>query len=177
MTNTKKKKAKIAPTDSWDIHVERHEWTWDTTNRDTSEPYTRNDTSTTRELIGIRNVGGHPPFGYFGHDLTISFKPEPGKTYYLLYTEYSGGDSFGNDDNRYVEFHELYQTYDKAEAALKILEDDSTWEKKAARKKKSKRGEITITLENGEKMNIYRIWEGYFESLDGHNIVALTYTP
>lgn len=54
--------------------------------------------------------------------LTVPYEPEFGREYYLLYVEYSTGDSFGRDDGR-LEFIGLYDDVEIAkENARRIRE-------------------------------------------------------
>jgi hypothetical protein len=122
---------------------------------DSGEPYSyRGTTDTTRNFVSLKTS---KTYG----DVTVSFEPVLGRDYWLLYTEYSTGNSFGHDENAAVIYHDVYETVEVAYNALKELQEETN----------------SITLNNGKKMKIYRAWEGYFEHLNGHDVVRLTCVP
>ena len=153
-----KKEACLAST----VFIQYDEFVTTTREPDENDEWDRGSTSTDRYIRGI-SMGRDKS----GETMTVSFKPEAGKWYYLVYTEYSTGDSFGHDNNSRVIFHDLYTTRESAEEAIEGLSTP------LKRKKSDWHNMYRITLENGKEVDVYPSWEGYFEDLTGHSIAEL----
>jgi len=81
----------------------------------------------------------------------VSFEPQKGETYYMVYAIWSTGDSFGSYSQSDCESFGLYQTRKEAEDRVK---------------------ELSAPREE----NKYRHpWDGYFESLDKIDIKEVIY--
>lgn len=102
-------------------------------------------------------------------DLVTDIEIEPDRDYYVVYTEWGSGSSFGFSDNCHITFHELYDSAEKAQLAVKQLNTPIPQPKKGARRRWWNHDEYEITLNNGKKIPVYASWVEYFESLTGHN--------
>jgi hypothetical protein len=143
--------------------------------RAAEDDWYRANTSTSRYLNGIRLAPVNSDGKLVGYcDLTVKGPLEVGKSYWLVYTEYSTGDSFGHDENSRVEYHELYDSETKAKAALALLEagdkiaDDGKWTYSSKPKDKDDYWTTHILTNEGERLPVSKSWNGYFESLNGH---------
>lgn len=118
------------------------------------------DTYTSHDIESIYEVGEK---AYF--DLTVNFDIVEGETYYLLYGIYSTGDSFNNHEGC-IQFVDLYQTEEFAEANKEILEKHNA----------AKDGSYTakLLLENGKEYPFHVPWKGYFEVLNEVFIIPIT---
>lgn len=74
---------------------------------------------------------------------------------YLIFAEYSTGDSFGYDENARVEIISVHRSKDLAEKNRAML----------ASINKHDGYKTFIELDNGKEMQIHVPWTGYFESL------------
>lgn len=93
------------------------------------------------------------------YDLNVGFDVEEGSTYYLLYGLYSTGDSFNHDSGR-LQYVDLYQTEEMAEANKKILENHYNV--------KGSEDDYTakLLLDDGREYPFHVPWKGYFERLE-----------
>jgi hypothetical protein len=100
-------------------------------------------------------------------DLVVPFEVEPEKTYYLVYAEYTTGDSFGSTSG-HICWIDLFATELKAndamDAALADPPDGATWESRYSFK---------YTDEAGNESTGSRPWVGYFEHLDKMEVLAV----
>jgi hypothetical protein len=123
----------------------------------TRDEWDRDDTYTSHNIEGIKLVDENDY-----SDLTVPFKVEPDKTYYLLSVIYDTGDSFGRDEGR-IEFIELYIDLDLAKKNQAAIEDhnkkyrDSYYDDETPR--------LIIENQVGTKIDYYPSWYGYFERL------------
>ena len=124
----------------------------------TEDQWDRDDTNTTHHISGIKLVGKNDYT-----DLTVPFKVEPGKTYYLLSVIYDTGDSFGRDEGR-IEFIELYTDLELAKKNQAVIEDHN---KKYRKVYHYDRKTPKLVMENqvGTEIDYYPTWYGYFERL------------
>jgi len=83
----------------------------------------------------------------------IDFDVDVGDTVYVIWAEYSSGDSFGHSDRGSTEILQVYKSLNKAKLAHDMLE-------------KSRKYECKIFSEVGEEVKCFIPWIGYFESLD-----------
>ena len=92
-------------------------------------------------------------------DIAVPFDVVPNQPYYLLWADYSTGDSFGSDDNQH-EWIDLYQTPEAAWAAQRILQAASNKGLYA----------IKYTRDCGTVIELCMPWVGYFENLNNINV-------
>lgn len=143
------------------IDILHDRYTYITRERNPDDEWDNDDTAADWTIRGIRVVDR-------GGDFEVPFEIEKGKTYFLVMADYDTGDSFGRYCN-YLEFIDLFQTAEAAEAALKALgkpltgkPGQSDWEYKYSRE---------YVRDNGETVKVYIPWEGYFESLNDLYII------
>ena len=96
-------------------------------------------------------------------DLVASFVPKKNVPYYLLYAVYDTGVSFGRDEGK-IEFFDLYDNLEAAEASSKILEGFT-----GKHKDNCSASDYSVTIfENDFKPYKTTVpWLGYFETLVG----------
>lgn len=118
---------------------------------DSSDSWDRGSTSSSHEILGL--VLNSNDCSFLSERLDIDFDVHAGENYYLLYAVYDTGDSFGHDDDRGIEFIDLFKSEEKADKAYEVICRDS------------KQPRIYIETETGKTHNFYAPWNGYFESL------------
>jgi hypothetical protein len=107
-----------------------------------------------------------------GSDLSVNFEVKPGVPYYLVYVEYSTGDSFGHSRGN-PHFVELYEEMSQAEEAAKAIREDYDNDKDSYEFKP-----VTIPFKHSDgtvgtrEESTYR-WKGYFESLESIQVVPV----
>jgi hypothetical protein len=89
-----------------------------TSSPNSSNSWDRADTSTSHYVEGITLE--YPLYNY--ESLEVPFAIVPNKIYYLLYTVYSTGDSFGHDKDRSIDFIGLYENLAVAEENLSRIQ-------------------------------------------------------
>lgn len=117
------------------------------------DDYDRGNTLTTWSIgdtISLEYREGHWNAG------TASIEIKEGVDYFLLYAIYSTGDSFGHDERNRMELVDLFTDRETAKAAAKSLNDENFY-----------------INQNGETVDYYRPWCGYFESLDELEVVEV----
>ena len=135
------------------IKVITSEYSDSTKDPDTDDKWDRGSTFTSRVILNIAKDNKDYSF-------ETSCLPENGKKYYLLYTMYSTGDSFGSNENSSIEYIELYDTQQKANEALTcILQSPINKEYSFTE------NSISIPMNNGEIYKLFVPWNGYFESI------------
>lgn len=93
---------------------------------------------------------------------SVPFEPKVGQEYYALIATINTGDSFGRDDNEYIEVFGVYETEDEAYQAKDVIyknQDNSTLE---------------YNLPGGKAVKVGNPWDGYFESLGSLEVYPLT---
>lgn len=90
--------------------------------------------------------------------VTVDFKPEPGKSYYVVYIDYDTGDSFGTAYNN----NDILGVYDE-----NIIYEIENKLKNAVATKK-----YDVSITNGESFNL-QSYAGYFERINGIHVVKL----
>ena len=118
---------------------------------------------------GIKVVTGD---NYYGEKLEPGFQVKAGDVVYVVWAEWSTGNSFGRGHRNRTEVMEVFMDSSKALACADILENGNM--------EKDEYGLIdtcdiipidkwTVTYKNelGKDVPCYRPWLGYFESLDG----------
>lgn len=118
---------------------------WSIGGEDPDDEWSRDSTDGSVTVLSISEVDEKDY-----HDICVPFDVVPGKDYYLVWAQYTTGDSFGYDGG-WSEFVDLFQTEEKAESARVCLDDVSCQ---------------TYLRDDGTEIHIYRPWAGYFESLD-----------
>lgn len=108
-------------------------------------------------------------------DITVPFLPSPEKPYFLLYTTYSTGDSFGYSYNGSIEFIDLYayEELDLAKENKKRIEDHNEV------KSSNFNEEYYFYLldREGQEHRMSAPWKGYFENLESVNIDSVWRRP
>lgn len=95
------------------------------------------------------------------HDL------KPGDRAYLVWVEWSSGDSFGHGDRTSVEAIGLFVDEDSAKGLAACIEDTNSYTNYQT---STKVGYKVTTSDGQEFENLYAPWCGYFESLDSVNV-------
>lgn len=130
---------------------------YETRTADTEDRWSRGDTAADYTIEGILT---NDEITY--KDFVVDFEIKKAEYYYLVYVDYGTGDSFGSDDNQ-LEFVDLFTTRKKAEGCVYSLEvpegDDRFY--------------ASYTKENGQLVEFYKPWEGYFEHLNGIHIAEV----
>lgn len=129
------------------IRVDYDERRYVTRARSPGDEWDRDDTAADISINGIEIV---PEARY--RDITVPFDVDINKSYILLWADYNTGDSFGHDEN-YVEFIDLFETIERAQAARKALENSTGYS-------------CTYVREDGSEISTSIPWDGYFESLN-----------
>lgn len=139
------------------IDYTRHEYV--TRERDPTDSWDRDCTAADIDIYGIELVlDGEKSY----RDISVPFEIDRNKSYLLLWADYNTGDSFGRDDNQ-VEFIDLFESIEKADAARKKLSDSTDYSTK-------------YTREDGTEITVHIPWQGYFESLNSLNIAVVRVT-
>lgn len=131
---------------------------------DHTDEWDRDDTREEHEILGIEKVDKK---GY--RDLTVAFKVEKDRPYYLVYVLYDTGDSFGRDENR-IEFVDLYQSKENAEALKKLIEENHAECHDNDEYSFEKRHSLKYKNEEGNEVTFSKSWEGYFENFNGCHV-------
>jgi hypothetical protein len=133
------------------IKFEVNQRTWSTGGYDPEDSWSRDSTDGTVDIVGAVKVEGD------GYDiLGIDKELTVGDVIYLVWAQYTTGDSFGRDGAQY-ELLEVFTNRVEAEKRRKYYEeakDDGSY---------------------GEK-GPYLSWFGYFENLDGVYVEGLALT-
>jgi hypothetical protein len=128
------------------VYVVDNSYSHVTQEADPDDAWSADSTSTDHNILGLT-------FKNNGNFLNVPFKIEASKSYFLLYVIYSTGNSFSNHDGA-IDFIELYEDYDSALRASKIIQRD-----------RSADYNIEIFNSLGFKYKISCSWKGYFENL------------
>lgn len=108
-------------------------------------------------------------------DVTSPHEFKDGEVGYLVWVEYSTGDSFGRSDRGRVESVALFKNVEDA-MALKAAMDKHKWNIYWGTKEEVK--DFSFTASDGqviEYKNNYAPWTGYFESLNDVNVSQFTF--
>ncbi len=84
----------------------------------------------------------------------IDFEVSPGDTVYVVWAEYSSGNSFGRGHNNGVDVVGIFKDAAKAEKCRQACEASS-----------EDNSMVKFESDSGEKISYYAPWNGYFESL------------
>lgn len=142
---------------------------------DPNERWDGDDTYESHHIKGIKVVDE----GSY-YDFVAAFDVDPSKTYYLLYTIYSTGNSFSHEEGK-IQFVDLFETLEKAQKNLKRIEEHNKTYKKLndrwARPSKEEQRELNklkktfdewsvrLVTESGREYDFHVPWHGYFERL------------
>jgi len=98
-------------------HVDFKASTYATNEADPDDAWSRESTSTDWEMPDDYTVLSADRYGA----IPLTFMPEEGKDYFMVYYIWSTGDSFGNDESSNCEIHGIYKTEEEAKAEEKKL--------------------------------------------------------
>lgn len=111
----------------------------------------------------VSDIGKTTSFGY--EMVTTSADAKPGDLLYLLWVEYSTGDSFGTSRGNFCEVG-VYDDEEKAKHIASLIRDDC----------KIKKDEPTILVDMDGVNVSTTTWKGYFERLQDVHIELLELT-
>lgn len=168
----KKKKVVVEETFETGLKIRTSQYGDITQAADPEDSWSRDSTHTSWTVEAVEPEPKYP-------DVTACFPVPEGTTVYLLYLVYSTGDSFGHDEDGRIAFVDVWTTREKAEAAATIVREHADWYKgvntrwspmtKEERLKYEKKFDnayqVTVIRENGEPLQTYASWNGYFESV------------
>jgi len=145
--------------------------TWVTRERDDSDEWDNDDTSTDVTVLGVETEKERRESTMY-RDIVVPFEVVPGKDYYLVYVTYSTGDSFHHEEGE-VNYVELFETREKAEKLAQIINvhysfsgNEQRWSDKGTKAPKGySEHELTYHNEEGREMKLYVNWTGYFERM------------
>jgi len=99
-----------------------------------------------------------------GYGEPIDFEVENGEEVFVVWAEYSTGDSFGRSSGSF-DVVTVYKSEDKANKAAKILTSPVS-----DGKDYYESWTVELTTEGGSLLKYNRPWMGYFEHLEGVNV-------
>lgn len=103
-------------------------------------------------------------------DIIVSFNPIENKEYYLLYVQYTTGDSFGQSNGN-IEHIGLYESRDLAvNNAKRIREHNET----KSFKHFSDEYSVILVSEEGLEYRQSTSWKGYFERIESIVVMPIT---
>lgn len=100
---------------------------------------------------------------YYPEEVPIDFNVSKGDVVYVVWAEYSSGDSFGYGEGKYVDIIHIFKSKDLARDAYQSLlntsvkEHDKDWYESWI---------VRFKSDSGEEIIYHRPWLGYFDSLD-----------
>jgi hypothetical protein len=100
---------------------------------------------------------------YYPESVPTDFEVAKGDIVYVVWAEYSGGNSFGSGDRNYTDVIHIFKDQDLAWNAHRILESPVGEE--------YKNWTIKFKSDSGKEISYCRPWLGYFESLDDVHVV------
>lgn len=98
--------------------------------------------------------GGYP-------DITSSIEIKEGEDCFVVWAEWSSGDSFGSGDRNYVE-------------PLAVFKDPESCRTFVTACNRNKDYSFKVATQDGQVIEVYAGWVGYFESLNNINIEQTT---
>jgi hypothetical protein len=130
------------------LDLDANSYTHETTVPDPTDKWDRASTSTSWDVNGLilKEKDAYKA-------LPCADDVKQGDEFYVVYAVYSTGDSFGHDEGASLEFISYHKNPDLAFENKKAMESHSD-------------GQIQIKLDNGETVQRYCPWDGYFECLD-----------
>jgi hypothetical protein len=148
------KKASMVPST---IYLNYYSYNYVTEAADPTDSWDRDNTDTDNTLTSVNfsNVNN-------GQSLAIPFTPKGGKDIYIVWAEYSTGDSFGHDGGQF-EVIDAFSSYKKAKACEQSVYG-----------KNSDEQHMEWIRENGVACKTNCPWYGYFENLETIHISKMT---
>jgi hypothetical protein len=104
-------------------------------------------------------------------DLVVGAEVEPGDIVYIVWAEYTTGDSFGTDYGQY-ELIAAFVDEEKAKKCAKACKDFE--ENQNSTYLDSDRYSLKVELDNGQTYTVHVPWTGYFESLERVHVTTKT---
>lgn len=122
---------------------------------DPENEWSRDSTETTNRVLSA-----HLKKDQSYHSMPMDFKVDKGDDVFIVWAEYTTGDSFGRDGGN-VELVLAFESYDKAEMCEKKIKEHY-----------NNGDSYTLDLKSssGKDISFFVPWKGYFESLDCVNI-------
>lgn len=163
------------PTGAW-LRIYYKECVSTTRQADPDDQWDRDDTATDRyyeEEAEIVYSDEHPdwktqppPLIQGADSSYIPIPPDRShvNTWYVVYVGYSTGDSFGHDENEYVEFVDVFEDRDLANGLNVLIEDNY-------RRDPSFSTEYRVKYLGNEYYT--GAWKGYFESIHEQGVLEL----
>lgn len=145
----------------YSIEVKDDSYREDTSEADPDDQWSRASTHTDHNIVSFKV---HPESHY--SDIMVPYEPERGVDYYLLYTVYSTGDSFGHDSGNCVEYIGLY-----TKEELHIAKENER--RIEAHNCGNRETKLQLLMPNTADFRMHIPWHGYFESLDYVNIAII----
>ncbi len=137
------------------VELTFHSETHVTYTPDEDDKWGRECTYTERDLFELFLVEDHSEI--CGYTLEIDEEIVEGDEIYVLFAEYSTGDSFGDDERWGFWFVEASRDH----IFLEVIKD------------KLQKGKTVITNRTGKKYNVQIPWAGYFGNLDELHLMKL----
>jgi len=152
-----------------------------TRERDPDDEWSRDDLQHYTTITGVRTANSGTNYMY---DVVVPFEIIPEKDYYLVYVEYSTGDSFHHEKGL-VRYIDLFETREKAEKLAKQIKEhydlssnnpEIRWNKKPYKPPKNySEWQFTYLNEEDKEVVCQVSWTGYFESLSSVNVKKVGY--
>lgn len=148
------------------IAFEFNSYSQSTGGYDPDDSWSRDSTSTSWTAPNVcRILNDEKPRGYIGYEIDeVPDTVKRGDTIYMVWVQWSSGDSFGHDDGAHHEVIGFYQTAELAEQARKAIDDDS----QTGYSFEDGGNRVRVPLFDGSdtREQYTGSWKGYFESLD-----------
>lgn len=166
-----KKKVKEVERELYHVNVLDDSYTEVTREAEPGERWDGDDTYTSHNIRGIELS---KEYG----DLTLGYKPEAGKMYYLLYVIYSTGDSFHREEGR-IEVIDLYRTEEEAYENVKLMKEHyelyrSGWfDKQKSRKMQLSAYSVELKNHEGKEFMFHCPYVGYFDRLSSIEVESV----
>lgn len=142
------------------LYIKMYQNSYETSEVDPEDSWSRASTACDNTLVGIYKTPS--TIGHYDEEFIPCFEHEVGQTVYLVWAEYSTGDSFGNDSGK-VEFIDIFLSEELADACAKSAEGPL-----------GSHYEFQFVRQNGSTIQQYAPWYGYFENLEVVHVDSLT---
>jgi hypothetical protein len=166
MKTVKRKVEKPVEDTKWYLKIDYQSYTDVTRHRDPDEKWDADDLAHSQSINGYSthtNLKG-------GWDFVLSKKPSAKQPFYLVYVNYSTGDSFHHETGC-IEFVDVFESEKDGDALVDMLDKDYAKFKKADRHDYTP---LKVKLPSGVEREIYTsTWKGYFERLEGVQCVRI----
>lgn len=148
----------------WWLRVEYDSYTDVTRHADPDERWDADDLAHGQNIHGY-SIGNEKTYGEV---FPVNGKPDKNKTYWLVYVNYSTGDSF-HCETGCICFVDVLEDANDAEYLARVLEDDS-------KKDNYDYKPLKVKFPSGmEKEICTSTWKGYFESIEDIHVESLRY--